>query len=857
MPFLLSFLIALLVPVSPVIAAAFSGPVITAVSPAAVQPGAEITITGSGFAPELGDNDVTINGNRAVPTSVSATELQVTVPVATTTGRLRVATPEGETTWDGDIVLPSPNLSLEESDGTARVAVGGTPQDVAITTPGNYAVAVFDAPVSGSVDLGLSGITTGYTHFRVYSPTAAQIDSDYAPVGSSLHFDGLTAGLTYQVLIDPAGASATGQVTVTASEPLNAGTAQTGDQSIVAAITRAGQRAVVSFDAEAGRPFELGLSDNTLTSYASLELFDPYGSERTGGNGLQVGDGNDISMPDPPYTGTYRVVISPRLAGTGSVTVTLSTPLEVPELDRAGAGEVITIARPGQSAVTTFTGASGDTVSLGMSANGFAQPLSVDIVAPDGTVIVNGVVVRAWSDDGVDVLKLPQTGTYQVTIDPARAAVGTVTATLSAPVRGTLTSTGNGTPITLSRPGQNGVLTFDGTASSHASIGLSGNTFAAPVLVSLLAPGATTPFHYFSLGVGQSGDIDLTAVPYNGPIRVVVNPQQAATGSLTVTLASPVDGGRLTTTGPGATLAVDRPGQDAVFTFVATAGDLITIGFSDSSLASSAQVDVIAPSGLNVVTDFYLGGEISKLSLPKLPATGIYRVVIDPFQANTGSLVATLSTAPLSVALTTTGPGTAVTVERPGQSAEATFTGTANTPVSLGVYANSMNHGVQISVFAPNGTHVQSRYFVPSRASGEIDIDRLPLSGTYRVVVEPEQSGTGALTLTLSERVTGGTLTLDGPVLNAAITRPGQDAEFSFAGTAAQKVRLKVAGASGFPERQFAVRVRKPDGTFLVSQNVTYDTPLNLPVLPSTGTYTVLIDPPQAGTGTVTLGLIT
>ena len=53
-----------------------------------------------------------------------------------------------------------------------------------------------------------------------------------------------------------------------------------------------------------------------------------------------------------------------------------------------------------------------------------------------------------------------------------------------------------------------------------------------------------------------------------------------------------------------------------------------------------------------------------------------------------------------------------------------------------------------VSILAPDGTTVRSTQIF--RPGGDIDTDPLPATGTYTIVIDPEQAATGSVTLNLS-----------------------------------------------------------------------------------------------------------
>ncbi|WP_329081174.1 hypothetical protein [Streptosporangium sp. NBC_01469] len=425
------------------------------------------------------------------------------------------------------------------------------------------------------------------------------------------------------------------QATTIASEPPDPVAIQVDGTSAVATLTESGAPARLSFEVTEGQQIEIGFTTNSLTDRAQVTVLDPAGRDATnsGGSGLYLPAGydRDLTLKTPLIVGTYQMEIRPIGTTTGSVTVTASTPLELGALTTTGELP-FTATRPGQSAIATFTGTAGDTVSLALSDNTFPETTNIKVLTPSNTIIVNHPV-GAGSTDGADIFKLPQTGTYQVVFDPKQGAGGSATATLSVPVTGTLASTGPGETVTVARTGQIADFTFP--VSGHFSLGVTDNTFTTPVRIMLFAGadlGITAPV---DIAAGQSAELD-TMSPSASAYRVIVDPQRAGTGSLTLTLSHVSDAGTITTTGDSATLAIDRPGQDSVYTFTATAGESVRVPISGvtSFPERALKVRVLRPDG-GVLANQVVTYDTS-YGLRSLPMTGTYTVMADPTRAGTG-----------------------------------------------------------------------------------------------------------------------------------------------------------------------------------------------------------------------------
>jgi hypothetical protein len=134
---------------------------------------------------------------------------------------------------------------------------------------------------------------------------------------------------------------------------------------------------------------------------------------------------------------------------------------------------------------------------------------------------------------------LAATGTYTIVIDPMSWAVGDVTLALYDVPADTTAVTAIGEPamsVPLSAPGQNGTVTFAGTAGQQVTVRLTSNTFGW-VTVRLLKPDGsqltitTAPWSSFNLST--------QTLPTNGTYMIVVDPKDANTGGISVAVSNP------------------------------------------------------------------------------------------------------------------------------------------------------------------------------------------------------------------------------------------------------------------------------------------------------------------------------
>ncbi|MFF3967868.1 RHS repeat-associated core domain-containing protein [Streptomyces griseorubiginosus] len=725
-----------------------SGPAVTSVTPSSGPAGTEVTIRGTGFAAVATDNLVRFNGGTfAELVSATATTLTVKVPEATTTGKITVETADGKTTSPAEFIVP---LSEDE--------------------------AQFETTVSTSVTDG--------------SPPSV-------------------------------------------------------------AITQAGKKARVLFDAEQGQDISVGFTQSTFSSPASVELIDPRG-DTVGSAGSVFTGSTDFEARDLPISGTYTLVIDPPTQVTGAVTVTVSLAAGG-ELSFGGDPAATTMSRAGQDGLWTFAASKGDSFSLGVDTAGMTDGMYVRLYQPNEDQ-VDSVYVSKASDGSMDVDALPATGRYTLYLDPASGATGTATITISHYAdAGALTSNGGPTQLAITRPGQDGVASFNIEADQKVSLGVTSTGFAGYTSMRVYAPDGSS-VDSFTVSADDTAEWDSAALPQSGTYRVEAQPSHLGTGTLALTLSRPVDAGRLSTTGSSAALAVTRLGQNAEATFTATAGDDLSLGITENTFPSFFNLTVLAPSGAKIVNSVSVAASKSDTrGLPDLPETGTYTVIIDPYDGVQGSTKVTLS-ADLVVDVSMDGASVPVSVSRPGQRVRARFSGPQGSLAGVGLTGNSINQATSINLIGSGSGDGDYLASMSKNTAKAVHLNGLTASSAYILLLEPQLAGTGGATLWLSTPVKAGTLSTTG--VTGTITRPGQALQYTLNAQAGDGAAVVLSGTTISGSTQIALL--EPDATEPVSlgsmTTSTTDADLRAPL--KAGTYRLLLRPGNPVTGQTTATLV-
>ena len=150
----------------------------------------------------------------------------------------------------------------------------------------------------------------------------------------------------------------------------------------------------------------------------------------------------------------------------------------------------------------------------------------------------------------------------------------------------------------------------------------------------------------------------------------------------------------------------------------------------------------------------------------------------------------------------------------------------------------------------------------PSSARGGfIDTQTLPGTGLYTILVDPQGTDVGSMTLTLYDVPAdpAPSITAGGAAVTVTTTVPGQNAKPTFSGTAGQRISLKMTavtiGTSSCCSTK--VSILNPDGSTLVAPTFvgTSGGFIDVKTLATTGTYSIFVDPQTTDIGSMTLTL--
>jgi len=302
-------------------------------------------------------------------------------------------------------------------------------------------------------------------------------------------------------------------------------------------------------------------------------------------------------------------------------------------------------------------------------------------------------------------------------------------------------------------------------------------------------------------------------------------------------------------------VSVNTAGKIGLRLFDGTEGQRIYLDITSVSAQSNAYVNIYNPDGTLLASVTASFSTPTYIDAIRLPATGTYSIMLAPWASGTASATFTLlDVAPeFTSSIIPGGPSVTATTTTAGQNARLTFSGTAGQIISLRMTGVTIGSTTWVYIYNPNGTTFLS-FTINVSSGGWLDATTLPSTGAYTILVDPNTTNTGSATLALHNVVhLTGSITAGGAAVPLAINTPGQNASYTFSGTAGQQISLNITNVTVAGS---TVYIKKPDGTTLTSTSFgTGGSFIDNTTLPATGTYTILADPSIYNTGNLTLSL--
>jgi large repetitive protein len=847
---------------------------------------------------------------------VTAAGQGVQLPKLPATGTYTVVADPGSNTGSIALSIVKPlQLSL---------VLGDPPVTVPLAPPGRRALLSFAGTAGAYANFSLSTTTVSAGTVSIFAPDGGLLDSrSFTSPGATLQPQ-LPVDGTYTVLIDPTGAlggtvSAAVSMASTPTLGVNQGSF---DLNLVNTTP-----ATLTFQGSTGQYLALAVIEGGGgISGASIRVAGPDGVQLTTGtlttkscNGIgcpgQFSGSTVVNMGPLPVGGTYSVTIQETSAGSGTLSLVLSSALA--GTLATGTPYNATLAQIAQPMLLTFAGVAGDYPAVAFTEdNGQISGANITIFRPDGTLLGTGSFTATLctgfgcptgykGQSVVNTGPLPASGNYTVLVQQT-GAVGTtgLTITQSTPLTDTLTTA---VPVNeqTTLPGQPIQVSFSGTAGKYLGLSLSESSGLIPGATirvfspdgSLMAAGVFNPTLCLGLPCSSAtysgaGLVNMGPLPADGIYTALIQQVGATgTGTLTLTLSTPLTQTLVPNTPQSDSTSL--PGQPLQLSFAGTTGQYFGLALSEGNgaalpsggLIPGATITVLKPDGTQLTTGTFTAtlcagfgcdstySGVGLVNIGPLPANGTYTVLIQQTNApGTGTLTVTLS-APLTGALPV-GVASDEQTALLGQPMQLTFNGAPGAYIALAV-AESAGQipGARIFILAPDGSPVTNATFSPTLCTGTgcnntytgntlLNVGPLTQTGQYAVLVQ-QTAALGTADLVMSLSAPASSALAPGTATDVQTSLLGQALAGTFTGTAGSYVSLTVAETAS-PISGASVKVINPDGTPLAMGTLspslcsgctaTFTGSVNLfpQALPQTGTYTVIAQQKTAANGKLT-----
>jgi len=764
-------------PTSFTVASPLAAPTITSFTPTTQVQGSSVTVSGSGFDPIL--SKAYVNGQVAQVTAATTSSLTFLVPLSSS-GKVSISTPVGSATSNSDLIVPPPTFAATALFSAVRTTLGAPPVTTTTGATGTFSLTMFDVTAGKTISVFINQAdVSGNPKVSLLAPNGTAIYPSTAQGSSNLWYGpvNLSDAGTYSLVEAPTSGTSGRLTTVVYDVPAPVvQTLTVGGATGAVAVATPGQQGVFLFNATAGQSAMLWMSFAQSIGCNTYSILNPDGTYlqtplRTCSGAFFHDSGAPFSFPQ---TGQYKLSVTQELAtnkGSAGRAFLLARVFSVPGsatgAPTIGGNEVaLKLTTPGQKGRLTFSGTTGQKISIFSGFSQMTTGVKYSVTNPDGSILVP----TGASDSNLYLtdapIVLPQTGTYQIDYVPtisSRQTDGTgfiLTRLYNIPADATtsLAVTGDPKSLAFTAPGQSGSVTFSETAGHAVSIWVTPIHLTSCVGVTLKNPDGSVliPKQTFcSTAYLTDAQIPLSQT---GTYTVVLEPDLtdsmiSGTGKVLLAVYDvPADVTSTVAFGTVTPFQIGTPGQQGVQTFPGTTGQKVTINLNAYEITSCDKSSLLNPdasilvAAVNNCDRRYLSG--APITLPQ---TGIYSLTHVPDInsvkiSGTGQILDAVFSVPpdASAALTVGGPTLSAYVSTPGQRAAFTFTGTSGQKVILQMDFRRMSTCNTFSVLNPDGTTLVTAT-ATCNASFTSATLTLGQTGVYQFIDTPQlQSGDAA-----------------------------------------------------------------------------------------------------------------
>jgi RHS repeat-associated protein len=650
--------------------------------------------------------------------------------------------------------------------GTLTPTTEGSAKSVSLSTPGQKAEYTVSGTAGEEVSLKVSEFT-GFTRsveLEWQNPAGERIGENVFNGNGFMEAVEFPTTGTYTLIVRTGGTS-TGSLKLTAynaTAVTGSITPTSGGESKTITTSVPGQGADITFAGNAGEEVSLVLAESTFKS-GSITVLTPEGAEVSEGSRSFNEEEGMVGRYKPfvlPKTATYTIRITAAGEETGHVKLTAYKVTDVTgslSPTTGGASETVSLPEPGQEAKYTVSGSAGEEVSLKVSEfTGFTRTVELEWQNPANERMTE----KGFSGNGfMEPVEFPTTGTYTLIVRPGSLNTGSLklTAYNATALTGSITPTtgGESKTITTTVPGQDANLTFSGNSGEEISLILSESTFKSASVTVLTSEGreiseGSRSFSEEEVMVGEYRPFVLSKTGTYTIHIVPLGEHGAETGKVKLTAYKVVDvTGSLspTTSGSSENVSLTEPGQEAKYSVSGSAGEEVSLKVSEfTGFSRSVYLEWRNPEGRRMTEQgFSKNGFMRSVAFP---TTGTYTLVVETGVLNVGSLKLTSYSAVTgTITPSSGGESTVVTTHGPGQNAKIAFSGKSGEEVSLVLSESAIEAG-WVSIVNSEGSRVGEEKRFTSGAETALGPVSLSATGTYTILIAPENEYTGSVKLT-------------------------------------------------------------------------------------------------------------
>ncbi|MDQ1744453.1 MAG: hypothetical protein QOE23_2792, partial [Pseudonocardiales bacterium] len=314
-------------------------------------------------------------------------------------------------------------------------------------------------------------------------------------------------------------------------------------------------------------------------------------------------------------------------------------------------------------------------------------------------------------------------------------------------------------------------------------------------------------------------------------------------GSVPVTLdLVPPDSTAAISTDGTPTTITTSVGQSAKLSFSGTANQRIFVKITGNTAEASSCAALTLQGPAGTVTTGSACSASSYIDTTTLPSDGGYSLTFNPGGTDAGSATIAIYTVPADSIIPVSADGTPTTVTTSiGQSANLTFSGTANQRVFVKVTGNTAEATscVALALVNPSGSNVVTGS--GCSASSYLDTTTLPSDGTYTFRFNPGGTDAGSATIAIYTVPADSIIPVSADGTPTTITTSiGQNGKLTFSGSTGQRIFVNITNSTARSSSCPVFTLLSPSGSTVVSKtSCSASDYLDTTSLPADGSYSL------------------